>query len=371
MSALFNSSYTSNNDVPVVEAARGYGFEIDGDSLAIRESFEDQLAVVQAIHGVEMEEINLQSTVRQLTESGATPEEIQTQTAELQAVIESKLGSVWASIKKFFKDLWAKVKGFFQSIMRSFDALFLSGKKFVSKYKSQINGIKQKLSGFEYEMFDYTNMDADVKVEIPETAKFEDILNTITAATDGGRLEGYSKMIDEFDSDEAAKFIRGEVVGKSNLTSEEYNEALFAYFRGGATSKDERKTKSVDINSIIADLEKTTPKGILKKSETDVDTKFKKAIAAVEKVEKKFEGLSAGADGNYNAGTKDAPKNISAAARDTAVKAARNLSKTVSISQDVQLKFIKAYRTAWAERDRVYKGVINAAFSYAAKNGKK
>lgn len=359
-----NSNIDESITAPVFE---GYNIEDDGDLIALRESYEDQLGIVKAIHEADLNGIALEAQVKTLKQSGASDEEISAQVEDQYVLTEASIKSIWEKIKQFFRTLWGKIKAIFASIIQQFDRLFLNGKKFASKYKNDLASIKSKLSGFTYEMFKYTNLESDV--DVPDFSKLEVAEGVVNMSNyDADKIaaakEALDKAVETYD-DYVAQF-RAELSGGSGkLTDAEYSEALYAFYRGGAKSKDDRQDVAVNIDNILSALGENRPTGILKKTEDKINKIFQKQLGNIAKAERKFEGASANSSGNFKVGDNE---NVLPAARDLVLQALRFSGKTTSATQSVVLKKIKAYRTAWGERESVYKAVCVAAFGYARKN---
>lgn len=69
---------------------------------------------------------------------GASPEVL------LEGVVGDFFRKVWAMIQK----LWGKIKAFFKAVYRYFETLFMSGEKFVKKYKKELED--KTATGFTY-----------------------------------------------------------------------------------------------------------------------------------------------------------------------------------------------------------------------------
>ena len=321
MTIFGRSSYSYN--IPVVE---GYGVEVNGDILAIQESYDDQLAIIEAMYEIDMTEIEYRS-------------QGQENSALCESTIKDKAKNAWEKIKAFFKKLWAKLKAFFESMKRFVNGLFMSGYKFAQKYKSQLE--KLKLSGFKYEMFEYTNLDEEIDLNNIDNAN--EYVKKMVDRIKQSSIEESKKVITELRDmkDEHLNETRGFMLGKSPLTSEEYKEELYKYFHGGKTVK---TMQSVNINEVI--------KALLNKSQ----------IKSVENLTKKIDNdLKDGLkkiDELKNASDKDKQK------ESLYLEFANILSPMFRNFTDVQLEMIRAWKDALVERNNVYKKVCIAAFRH-------
>jgi hypothetical protein len=124
--SFFGNLNKSSYDIPVFEA--GSDVEVNGDLIAIEEGYEDQLAIIEALHTLDMAEIDLKKDLKNLTESS----EIEARQKEYEAVVENVISNAWDRLKQFFLNMLGKLQAFFKTIVRFFDGLFRSGKKFVS-----------------------------------------------------------------------------------------------------------------------------------------------------------------------------------------------------------------------------------------------
>ena len=132
MSKLLNPTYNGyqNYDIQVME---GYDVEAGGDAAAHQEFVQEMVGVYQAMHAMDMAEIELRRN-----NGGVALESCTEGMEEFEAVQEASVQSIVTKVKDALKKLWAKIKGFFKSIRKYFDYLFMSGKDFVKKYQTEI-----------------------------------------------------------------------------------------------------------------------------------------------------------------------------------------------------------------------------------------
>lgn len=235
MAMFTNTSREETFELPVVE---GYDCEVNGNIDACIESFDDQLAVIEAMHALDIAEIEYGRKIQSLKESGAEDEEIEDAEEELEKVTEASIKDIFAKIKEVIKKIWAKIKAFFASVKKFFDALILSGKDFAKKYQKEIEGCKP----FIYERFEYTIDMSDINPA--EAAKDmvgeaeSEMLKGIENAT-ADEIKEAEDYYANIDDDE----LRAEFAGKSGkLTSAEYQKELYKACRNGKDYKEKLTT---------------------------------------------------------------------------------------------------------------------------------
>jgi len=369
MSTIFgkNPATAAQISAPVFE---GYGIEVNGDLLALQESYEDQLSIIRSIHAMDMEELKARTDVRQLQESGASEEAIAERMNEYEATTESMVKTVWEKVKEFFRNLWGKLRAFFDSVVRYFDAAFRSGEEFAKKYEADLK--KLNLDGYEYKMYEYTHLDDEVdEKEIKANADqlLQIAVDAATAAGSASASETLRQALEDRKDkkEERLEEFRGALVGGGSLTAQQFKEKLFAYFRGGATDEKDKKNVKVDINAIIAVLKDVKAKGRVDKLMKKTDEELSGILKKIDEISKKVS--AAKADGDEYKASLDSGKTVSYS-KDTqqlALEALRILSSEFSAMKDIQLQFFRAWRSAWAERTAVYKMVCLNAFRYKKK----
>lgn len=329
MGIFSNFNIETEIDVPVLE---GYGPEQNGEMRIVRESFEDQLEVIKAFHALDMAEIAGNKAVME----GASQEEV-------DIVMEGMVANAWTKIKEFFQKLLAKVKSYFEALVRMFDAMTKSTKEFITKYESKLKVLK--LEGFEYAIVEYNN-------SALESTSVANAFNEVVSYVDG--LSG-----DEYRSDDKEKIhetINGKLVGKGALDSEEYSNALYAYFRKDVDSPedtiDERK---IAISTIITEMKSTKATDNAGKAKKEAMKIFSDKIKEVEKLER----------------AKNKEKATTSEAIDAQSKALKEYQGKLSLYNEANtaaLKFFSAWSSAIKKRDADYKRVCLAAFSYKKKD---
>lgn len=342
MSIFGRKNSYATNDV-VVE---GYNCENNGDLIAIQEGYEDQLAIIEALHAVDAEELAYRRDVLALESAGASVKEIENRREEFFVVTEGAVSNVYEKIKAFLNKIKAKLKAFFASVVRYFDGLFKSGKDFATKYEKELR--KLNLSGFEYKMFKYENLDGSTPAEALEKAQSmnDRLFNNITTKDEVENVD--DKKDDEFD-----KF-RGELIGSSAIDAADFSQELFSHFRSDATDKSDMEEVKVQIGTIIDTLKTNKDLQTAEKALSKVDSVFDKAIRAIEKSEKEHDKVMV----NKTATEEEKTKAIFDAA--VCQKKASHLNEAKTIA----LEYFRAWKSAVTERNSVYKNVCVAAFRY-------
>lgn len=363
--SIFGKGY--NNSTVTAPVYEGYGVDVNGDILAITESFDDQLEIVKALHAIDMEELAMRSDVRQLRESGADLSSIEERQQQYEAVTEGMVKNAYQKIKEFFSKLWGKIRAFFASVVRYFDSLFKSSKEFATRYERDLK--KLDLQGFKYKMHKYTNLDGLKLERIDRKEVVQSIfkgLKSVDASEQG--LEKLRAEIEEQrqNKDKDVAELRGLFVKKGPLTAEEFAEALYAYFRNGATSDDDAVEQDVNIEEIISTLKETKAKKEVEDFAKKNDEEFSKILKDISEIERKL-ATAKEKDGGYTVKHSDNEASVPTKASSLVLEQLRLAASFLSTQKDIEMQFFRAWRTAYAERESVYKHVCLAAFRYKRK----
>lgn len=357
--SIFGTQKTSSTEEITAPVFEGYSAEVNGDILAIQESWEDHMAVIEAIHELDMAEIGLRSDLKTLQESGATAEEISQREAEFEAVTEAAVGNAWAKIKAFFTKLWGKIKAFFKSIVAQFDAIFKNSENFIKKYEGDLKRVD--LTGFKFKMYDYTNIDAAKFMELDVSKEAKEMLDKahaglgIKSEDQVKALDGLITKIRENKSDLLDSY-RGDVVGQSSLSAAQFEQHLFGLFRNGADGKGDLEEKSVNITDVVAALKNTEGKKKADEFAKKTDTEFSNIIKKLGEMEA---GLAKKGVENR--------ENYSASRNAKMIEGTRVFSSLFSAQKDIQLAVFRAWKTAYTERNSAYKHLVATALRYKPK----
>jgi hypothetical protein len=371
--SIFGRSQTVTGSTVTAPVYEGYGVEVNGDILAIQESWEDQLAVIEALHSLDMEELSLRGDVKTLQESSASETEIDARYEQYQTVTESMVKDAWEKIKEFFAKLWGKIKAFFKSVVRVFDGIFRSAESFVKKYKSDLK--KLNLRDYKYKMFNYTHIDDDLGSLEEVKTMADELYAEATKASVSGYTEVALSNLDakmtkmRENKEDMLDEIRGDVVDKGSLSVEQFAHELFAMFRGGAKSKEDKQEISVNIDTIITTIEKA---GDGKKKADEfgkkVDAEFSRIIKDIDALAAKVKGTKAeGTHVDVDLGEgKGGKRKVKSDGVSKVVEALRVYSGIFSSTKSIQLQAFRAWQDAWKERNSTYKTVCTSAFRHKA-----
>lgn len=376
MSSIFGTRTQQTNSQEELEAPvfEGYGVENNGDILAIQESFEDHLHIVQSLHGMEMAELQMKQDVRALQENGASEEAIQERMEEYEVVAEAASGSALEKVKSFFSKLWGKIQGYFAEIVRWFDARVKSAEGFVKKYEKDL--VNANLEGYEAKSYEYSNLDQPIPTKEEVKAKFDGIFNSAmevageATGTKGDELRAQTRELKENRTDILNKF-RGEILGTSSLSPEQFQSKLFGFFRSGATGKEDMKTDKVDIQAVIGAIKSSAAsKKEIEKAAQKNNEQFKAILTKINAVSKQLKGKEHKT--SVDVGQKQ--KMALSTHKDNhgaVLEALRVYSGVISGQKDIEMAVFRAWRNAWNERDTAYKSIVVGALGHKQPKEKK
>lgn len=305
--AIFTGTTRSNGYDPAYES---YGNAIGGGMDALIEGFSDELAVIEAMHALDMAEIELTKKVRSIRESAESEEEEvdveeEIKEAEESYVVatEASMKDIWAKIKAWFKKLWEKVKAFFAGLIRGVAAFILTPKAFLKQYRDKLNALKNfevKVKTYEYDKLEdaVNNMAASVKpalmmhVHTVDTWVGSKVMDVRSAnLSDKEEFAGsetqYLELVEKIEEDQkdlVEKFVKS-VTGSDDV--EEFSTNVYEKLRGG---KEPKEITITDVKPYIAIIEKSA--GIvdsLKKVEKSINDHCSKLNAQIEKEAKESE----------------------------------------------------------------------------------
>ena len=318
-------------EVPVME---GYDVETAGDAYAHQEFVQDMVSVYEAMHTVDIAEIEVRKN-----NGGVALESCTTGIEEFQAVTESAFSSVGQRLKAALQKLWAKIKGFFQSIRKYFDYLFMNGKDFAKKYQTDIVKAVARADGnFKVEMYDYDN------------AKIDGVSSVNLYGTADKIIGAAGDAIATFDAETMATKIydafRKDIVG-GNGSKEDFAENVHAYFRKGAKdASDKKEIKADAVQGFIKVLMDDKASKELTKMENEMNKAFAKQIKEIDKLEKEF-----------------------AKEGDTSeIKVTTKMVSAFESCQAIANTFIRMWQGAIKERAGAYKSACMKVMSYRPKN---
>lgn len=362
---------------PVFE---GYSVETDGDLRLMEESYEDQLAIIESIHALDLEDIAATSDINRLKAEGAGDEEIE---ARLESyfntvVTEGMVNTAWERIKKFFKDMWGKLKAFYASVIRFFDGVFKSGSDFAKKYDKQLRGVN--LKGYEVKMFEYSdaldnfNISADPKKASKEF--FDTIVGVANSQSDSqiASLKTTVARIKDRKDEEIAKYRGAVAKGSGSLSAEQFRNAMYEHFRhsGARSPEDKKMVKVEDIGHYIDTLKSNEAKGKIEEVSRNTDTEFNELIQKISQMESKVRSLEIDKDTKkykheFKNGDTSHEAKYSKDAREVVLGALQAYSNLYASYKDVWVEAFRLWRVAWVERDSTYKQVCIGALRHKVK----
>lgn len=202
-------------------------------------------------------------------------------TGEEKVYSVNEAAGIFESIKNFFKKLWDKIKALFERFVAMFNSFAKSDSAFVNKYSKTLR--KLTLKDFRCKVYEFTNLDANISTLINS-----DNFNKSLAKASGlpttnkgykaieGILDNYDKnkfnlgsatgnektQVDEFckalEKSKVMDCFRGATLGKSEtpISSENYNNKLFKYFRG--EKQEPKEIKITNVSDYFKQIEKTS-----------------------------------------------------------------------------------------------------------------
>ena len=306
-------------------------------------------------------------------ELGAVSEGVALEESSYAAVYEGAIKDAFGKVKEFFKKLWDKVKAWCHNVKRFFDALFMSGKDFVKKYKNDI-AKATNIKDFSYNMYKYNN---DVINKAPDSIdvdeQFQGIigsLSDVVSFKDDGSLYSVNTKFEEvkkaFSDENLCKEIAKQTGLGNNVTdSTEFRKAAFGKFRNGAEDKTDKEDIDVsDLSTYAKYLEDTVTISKIDAYTRKVDNAYKKAIKFIDDTASKL-------GKEEPKGTTDREKEADKDVRTNGPKTMSILSSSCSYSQSLFNIVMDEWKKVIKERDGVYKQLIIAGLSNNRKNSKK
>lgn len=208
--------------------------------------------------------------------------------ADASVLLESVVKDTWAKIKTFFIKLWEKVKAWFKTARQYLDRLFLSGEKFVKKYKSQLESKAREATKFEFEGFDYTLDKGDAHVtsliEQMKTAIIDELgaLQHIS----GDERDILSGRSGTFKADKK-NAIEDTFYEKHGGSSSKILEEAAKKFRNGEEIAKTQKIGNVNNMMDVVLKAKDSIKTVNEKQKL-IDSEFSSIIKAIESAKSKF-----------------------------------------------------------------------------------
>lgn len=318
----------------------------------------------------ELHEIFIESFYNvEQAELAAATEGVELIGSEYEVVAEGAIKDAFTKIKEFFKKLWDKVKAWFHNVKRFFDSLLLSGKEFVKRYQKDIQQADKTLKDFSYTMYDYDdaridNFDSDMDVDTMAKIVYDEA-KAVAKSVDAD-LDKFKKLTEEdvIAKNLANNFLKG-ARGPKVTGADDFDEAVFASFRNGATGPEDKEDIDVsDLQHYASILTNAKSLSALDSMGKKYDKVFKMALKEVDELEKAGKEIKNEVDSDKK--STDAAKN----AANNAVKVAQQMSTAISRQQSLVSRVMNIWKTVYKERDTVYKQLVVAGLSNARKNAK-
>lgn len=294
-----NDDYYGNDfDVAVQES---YTDDIGGYAIAHQEFMRDMVGVYECMHAADMAEIELRKR-----NNGVSLESCTYGVDEYEVVQENAFKSMWGKLKDALKKFWEKVKGFFKSVQRYFDALFMSGKEFAKKYRSDIQKAATRVrSDLEIKMYNFD----DAKIDNMKTGiydKADELINEhfkinsldMTKSTDRAAYNADDNFVNYDDKRYSNSSISENISQKfrhyliknntnGKIDADDYSKEIFGYFRNGAEDEsDKEDIKASEVLRFVNILANDKASKDLKSLEKEMNKSFKKMIKQLETAEK-------------------------------------------------------------------------------------
>ena len=175
---------------------------------------------------------------------------------------------IFESIKNFFKKLWDKIKALFERFIAMFNSFAKSDSAFVNKYAKTLR--KLTFKDLRCNVYKFTHLDKgldEVKKDLgnakpPYKGPIDDILESLFENKPNSFINDTVKKedVDEFckimEKNKSCDSIRGASVGKESVSSQNYNDQLFKYFRDGKLEP--KETKITSITEYLKEIENTS-----------------------------------------------------------------------------------------------------------------
>lgn len=378
------TSVVEENSVPVIE---GYEFETDGYIDAFMESYDDDLAIMEAMHKYDMLSMLFEGSKKDddedkedeededddedeeddekcAKESTGVPEgnsvegdaEVSDSLADAYNKVISGKSSVQATLESAFKDigksilsaldaLWGKLKSYFNSAKAYFDSYTKSGQEFVKLYGDKVKGIK----GYKHKMFNYNNSMIDSIAELgtmsaPEMKESINVLKNIKTMTDEQFENAKQKIEDDPNSIIPGLFkstLKIDVTDEKGIT-----ETIKFMCRG---RMEEKELLNADMEYIVSVLSKSDNVKKLNAAIRSTNEEFSQFKTLIDRAIKELKNEKIGKE------------------RIALVNKVFRIFKTL---QNYKVQTFTAYKSMVVERDGEYKKACIGALSYAKKEAK-
>lgn len=193
-------------------------------------------------------------------------------TGEEKVYSVNEAAGIFESIKNFFKKIWDKIKALFERFVAMFNSFAKSDSAFVNKYSKILR--KLTLKDFRCKVFTFTNLKVDLKNTFEIVCKNSPASPDIVGQIVDELLEGqknkinsvtlnnndHKSLVDDFcrttDKGKYMDGFRGISIGSNNtISSQNYSNKLFKYFRDG--KQEPKEIKITTVSDYLKDIENT------------------------------------------------------------------------------------------------------------------
>lgn len=256
--------------------------------IALNEVFDAEYAVEEAM---------LQAVVA--AKHDGVPVEERMTIGSIGATIKEKVSKAWTKTKDWFKKMKDKVKSWYENLKKTFRAMFWKPMDFVKTYRSVIESVDGSAIAANVRIYKFTNIDGYDSI-------LTNVQTTITDKLMRYAEEGISRYGKEFDDQDnpdnpdaqessiKMSNAKDDVIRsleKNFGKSEDRAKKLFAYFRNGASSEDDKMIPSnlnmKEWTAYVLDMEKQV--NAISAQQKAVDNVYGKFIKKVEEWQNKYE----------------------------------------------------------------------------------
>lgn len=253
------------------------------------------------------------------------------ESANLETVLEGFAGNTMNKLKQIWQKLWAKVQGWFKAVIKRVNLIFTSGGKFVDQYGKELR--EKSAVGFEYKGHKYA---ADVETPYANLSNklessFRDVFKIASDITNANAGDVLSNS---FAKGGASEQNAADIINKATKDATGEEGLTPALQKIHTDVAGEETVEIVNFSNVSVDTMLKTIKeskksvATLNRAKSEMDDKFKKVIATIEKAAKKV-ATDAGRTTDTDTSEQKVAKNESSS------KMTTYFNKVVSILQQV------------------------------------
>lgn len=368
--------------------SEGYGIELNGDIIALMESYDDQLNIIKTLRDIDMEEIKYTKLYE--SSAGAEREEIN---SKYSAITEGLMTNAWDAIKKFFANLYNKIKGFFKSCIDFFKKFFEHGinSSNGNKYEALASG-KYSFESFTVKGYTYSHIgvmsgdriitfNKDLKTPFdPESSK--KYIEFITKLT-GLSPKLMNAQVNEWKQNKADiigayRYDSLSILGLNyhemiKLSPEQFTQRLFGFFRDAVGDKAPVKGTFNISNTTIPrylDALKYTAyyaNGVTTKAQKEFEKDYNSVTKILSDLQNRADKLITDDDTIHLSSGDTHYGDIKTKSKSIFLDAARTLASIWSAKYNVSMEVFRAQRSALVEAYKFYLQICDRAIETAKK----